>query len=92
MVLTGMKLPVPTLIRRYGRELCSVCTPPRSNPSIWSNKSSRKRESIAISPAADIWKWPASKRISMLTPPLPRESKREFNHELRIVPKERIAI
>jgi len=27
MVLTGMKLPVPTLIKRYAATWCSACTP-----------------------------------------------------------------
>ena len=53
MVLTGMKLPVPTLIKAaMAANWCSACTPPRSSPLTLSSGSSTKRESTATSLAA----------------------------------------
>src|SRR5256714_14087300 len=56
MVLTGMKLPVPTLIKRYGREAVRKMYARLSNRSIASSRLSAKKISTAVSRAAAIWK------------------------------------
>ena len=91
MVLTGMKLPVPTLISRYGRDAVQRMYA-ASLESIHLVEQIVKEEGIACSfRAVDIWKWPARKRISMPTRQRRRKSSEEFNHELRIIPEKRIA-
>ena len=56
MVLTGMKLPVPKLVKRYGREAVRKMYARLSNRSIASSRLSAKKISTAVSRAAAIWK------------------------------------
>jgi len=86
MVLTGMKLPGATLIKRYGREVVQRMYAARSSPLTSSSESSTKRESSAIFRAAATWKSPASKPISTIRSGR-RAHQDEFQAQLRIIPK-----
>ena len=87
MVLTGMKLPVPTLISRYGRELVQRMYA-ASLESIDLVEQIVKEEAIACSFSRCGHLEVACKRAHFdAYAEAAARVKREFNHELRIIPK-----
>ena len=87
MVLTGLKLPVPTLITRYGRELVQRMYA-ASLESIDLVEQIVKEEAIACSFSRCGHLEVACKRAHFdAYAEAAARVKREFNHELRIIPK-----
>jgi glycine/D-amino acid oxidase-like deaminating enzyme len=90
MVLTGMKLPVPTLISRYGRELVQRMYA-ASLESIDLVEQIVKEEAIACSFSRCGHLEVACKRTHFdAYAEAAARVKREFNHELRIIPKDEL--
>ncbi len=87
MVLTGMKLPVPTLIERYGRELVQ-CMYATTTESIDLVEQIVREENINCSFSRSGHLEVACKQSHFdAFAESAARIKREFNHELRIVPK-----
>lgn len=90
MVLTGMKLPVPTLISRYGRDAVHRMYA-ASLESIHLVEQIVKKEGIACSLARCGHLEVACKKAHFdAYAAAAAEIKREFNHELHIIPKSKL--